>query len=163
MPFSFRTTGTWFRKEGKLYHIALEKQEEQARRAGVDWEPGDGRWLEELFERLSRSPFRSGFHLRARERAYLEEKGMETMERHARDFVRQKLAPAEPYHDGKQTPMKGHPVFLAQHATGACCRNCLLKWHRIPKGRELYPQEQDYVVRILMEWIRRQEGSLTKL
>ena len=84
---------------------------------------------------------------------------MAVMEQHARDFVRQRLAPAEPAHDGKQTPMKGHPVFLAQHATGTCCRGCLYKWHRIPKGRALYPAEQDYVVDILLEWIRRQQAS----
>ena len=157
--FHFKQTGARFQKEGKVYRIDRKFQESQARRAGIDWEPGDRRWMDALFDRLSRSAFRSSFHLRARERAYLEEKGMAVMEQHARDFVRQRLAPAEPAHDGKQTPMKGHPVFLAQHATGTCCRGCLYKWHRIPKGRALYPAEQDYVVDILLEWIRRQQAS----
>ena len=62
---------------------------------------------------------------------------METMRRHAQDFVWQKLAPAEPVNDGKQTPMHGHPVFKAMHATACCCRGCLNKWYHVAKGREL--------------------------
>ena len=81
---------------------------------------------------------------------------MNTIRAHAADLIRKRLAPAEPLHDGKQTPMRGHPVFLAQHATATCCRNCLEKWHHIPKGRELTEEEQEYVVDVIMEWIRRQ-------
>lgn len=112
--------------------------------------------MEKLFLRLSKSQFRSGFALREKERAYVEEKGMETICSHARDIIRQRLAPAQPPNDGKQTPMKGHPVFIAQHATGTCCRGCLEKWHKIPKGRQLSEQEQEYVVKVILEWIRRQ-------
>ncbi len=112
--------------------------------------------MEKLFLRLSKSQFRSGFALREKERAYVEEKGMETICSHARDIIRQRLAPAQPPNDGKQTPMKGHPVFIAQHATGTCCRGCLEKWHKIPKERQLSEQEQEYVVKVILEWIRRQ-------
>ena len=77
------------------------------------------------------------------------------MRRHAQDFIRTRLAPAEPEHDGKQTPMKGHPVFLAQHATACCCRGCLEKWYSVPQGRPLTQEEQEQIVEILMEWIRR--------
>ena len=73
-----------------------------------------------------------------------------------RDFVRQRLAPARIPNDGKQTPMRGHPVFIAQHATATCCRGCLKKWHDIPKGRELTDKEQEYVVSIIMNWLYRQ-------
>ncbi|MCC8162042.1 MAG: DUF4186 domain-containing protein [Lachnospiraceae bacterium] len=113
-----------------------------------------------LFDRLARSKFRSSFSLKAADRAYVEEKGMDTIRSHAQDFVRKRLAPAEISNDGKQTPMKGHPVFLAQHATATCCRGCLEKWHRIPKGCELSEEQQDYVVDVLMEWIRRQMKRL---
>ncbi len=65
---------------------------------------------------------------------------MDTIRSHARDFVRTRLAPAQIPNDGKQTPMRGHPVFLAQHATGCCCRGCLYKWHRIPQGVQLTPE-----------------------
>ena len=75
---------------------------------------------------------------------------------HARDFVAKRLAPAVIPNDGKQTPMRGHPVFLAQHATGCCCRGCFSKWHNIPAGRELTKEEQNYAVSVLMAWIEKQ-------
>ena len=56
--------------------------------------------------------------------------------------------------DGKQTPMKGHPVFIAQHATALCCRGCMEKWHHIGKGRELTEGEIEYTVSVLMRYIR---------
>ena len=72
-------------------------------------------------------------------------------------FRIKRLTTAEPANDGGQTPMrgapKGHPVFLAQHATAACCRGCLEKRHGIPKGRELTASEQQYVADIIMRWI----------
>ncbi|MCD8325175.1 MAG: ATP-dependent RecD-like DNA helicase [Lachnospiraceae bacterium] len=109
-----------------------------------------------LFDRLAQSKFRSSFTLKANDIAYVKEKGMDTIRSHARDFVSKRLAPAEPANDGKQTPMKGHPVFIAQHATATCCRGCLEKWHRILKGSELTAEQQEYVVNVLMEWIERQ-------
>ncbi|MCD8073919.1 MAG: DUF4186 domain-containing protein [Lachnospiraceae bacterium] len=112
---------------------------------------------------MSRSRFRSSFFLKQADTAYVRNKGMATIRSHACDFIRLRLAPAEPKNDGKQTPMKGHPVFIAQHATGCCCRGCLEKWHRIPKGIELTGEQQEYVVDVLMAWIERQmkvnEGS----
>ena len=112
-----------------------------------------------LFERLSQSKFRSGFHLRKQERAYFEKQGRAKIEEHARDFIRDRLAPAEPRNDGKQTPWRGHPVFIAQHATGCCCRGCLSKWHHIPAHRALREDEQRYIVSVLMCWIDREMKS----
>lgn len=109
-----------------------------------------------LFERLSRSAFRSRFRLRTTELDYIAAKGLATIRQHAGDFVRQRLAPAFPPNDGRQTPMRGHPVFVAQHATGCCCRGCLSKWYGIPAGRPLTAAEQAYVVEVLMAWIGRQ-------
>lgn len=109
-----------------------------------------------LWKRLSQSKFRSSFSLKANDRSYVLEKGMDTVYEHACDFIRKRLAPAQPPNDGKQTPMRGHPVFVAQHATGTCCRGCLEKWHHIPKGRALSEGEQEYVVNVVMEWIRRE-------
>ena len=110
----------------------------------------------DLWKRLSQSKFRSSFTLKANDRHYVLEKGMDTVRSHATDFIRDRLAPAEPKNDGKQTPMRGHPVFIAQHATGTCCRSCLEKWHHIPKGRELTETEQEYIVNVIMEWISRE-------
>ena len=106
----------------------------------------------EALAHLETSKFRSRFHLSARERAYIRDKGMEVIRSHAADFVRTRLAPAHPQNDGKQTPMRGHPVFVAQHAC-ACC--CLEKWYHIPQGIPLTEEQQAGIVRLLMAWIRR--------
>lgn len=116
--------------------------------------------FEALFSRLSASAFRSRFKLGLKERAYVQEKGLGVIRSHAEDFVRQRLAPAFPANDGKQTPMRGHPVFLAQHATGTCCRGCLAKWHHIPPAAPLSEAQQRYVVSVIMEWIQRQLKTL---
>lgn len=112
--------------------------------------------MEELFARLAESDFRSRFRLKETDFEYIQKKGMERIENHARDFVRKRLAPAVIPNDGKQTPMRGHPVFPAQHATACCCRGCLYKWHRFEPGKELTEDQQDYIVAVIMEWIRRQ-------
>lgn len=109
-----------------------------------------------LFERLAKSAFRSRFRLTQKDKSYIVSKGMATIRRHAIDFVTKRLAPAVIPNDGKQTPLRGHPVFLAQHATGCCCRGCLSKWHHIPAGRQLTEEEQQYIVAVLMTWIERQ-------
>jgi len=111
--------------------------------------------IEQALDKLERSKFRSGFHLTKKEKQYLEDKGMETVRRHAADFVKMKLAPAEPLNDGKQTPMHGHPAFKAMHATACCCRSCLNKWYRVPMHRELTESEQERIVNLLMAWIER--------
>ena len=52
--------------------------------------------------------------------------------------------------------MRGHPVFIAQHATATCYHGCIEKWHKFPQHRELTQSEQEYLVSIIMEWINRQ-------
>lgn len=115
-----------------------------------------GNGFEELFERLGKSAFRSRFKLGPKERAYLEEKGFAVIEHHAREFISKRLAPAQIAGDGKQTPMRGHPVFIAQHAAAACCRKCLEKWHGIPRGRRLTAEEIDRIAAILLIWLKKQ-------
>ncbi len=109
-----------------------------------------------LFERLSHSVFRSRFRLKSNDIEYIRTKGLVVIRRHAADFIRRRLAPAVIFNDGRQTPMRGHPVFIAQHATGCCCRGCFAKWHGIPAGRQLTAGEQQYAVNVIMEWIRMQ-------
>ena len=108
---------------------------------------------EDIFSRLGRSPFRSRFRLKTADISYVRQKGLDTVRRHAEDFVGKRLAPAEIANDGRQTPMRGHPVFIAQHATATCCRGCLEKWHAIPHGRALSEQEQRYVVQVIHHWL----------
>ena len=112
--------------------------------------------MTDIFDKLAKSDFRSKFKLKQKDKDYISQKGLNTIEQHAYDFISKRLAPADILNDGKQTPMKGHPVFIAQHATACCCRGCLSKWHKIPKGIELTQSQQDYVVKIIMEWIKRQ-------
>ena len=115
--------------------------------------------LDDVFERLRRSPFRRKFRLRDAERDYLDRKGLDVVLEHGRDFIAKRLAPAYPANDGKQTPMRNHPVFVAQHATATCCRGCLEKWHAIPKGRELTEEETRYVRDVLRRWLCSQTGG----
>ena len=114
------------------------------------------REIERIFAELRKSPFRRRFHLGARERAYLDAKGLGEVMAHAADFVGKRLAPADPPNDGKQTPFRGHPVFIAQHATATCCRSCLAKWHGIPRGRALNADETAHVLAVLDRWFREQ-------
>ena len=112
--------------------------------------------LDELFGALQKSSFRRRFVLGTKERAYLSAKGLPTVLEHASDFVARRLAPALPVHDGKQTPMRGHPVFIAQHATATCCRGCLAKWHGIAAGRPLSAEEQARAVSAIAHWLETQ-------
>ena len=109
-----------------------------------------------VLDKLAKSKFRSRFKLRARELEYIKEKGLDKIKSHAEDFIRDRIASAEPVNDGKQIPMRGHSVFVAQHATATCCRGCIEKWHKFPKGRELTKIEQKYLVSVIMEWIKMQ-------
>ena len=111
------------------------------------------RQMDELFRALGRSEFRSRFRLSGKEADYLRQKGLETIIEHARDFVTKRLADACPANDGRQTPMRNHPVFVAQHATGTCCRKCLQKWHHIPRGKPLTETDIGYVIEVLRRWL----------
>ena len=113
--------------------------------------------LDLVFSRLGGSRFRTRFRLGDKERAYLADRGLATVLDHARDFVSKRLAPAEPANDGRQTPMRGHPVFIAQHATATCCRSCLQRWHGISAGRPLTDPEQEHVVAAIRRWIEAQQ------
>ena len=115
--------------------------------------------LEGILERLRASAFRAKFRLGPRDREYLTKRGLDTVMEHGADFVATRLAPAEPPNDGKQTPWRGHPVFVAQHATATCCRGCLEKWHRVPKGRELREDETAYVLAVIRAWLEREAGA----
>lgn len=115
-------------------------------------------FLAKKLQSLQTSKFRSSFHLTKKTKAYLAEKGYLTIEKHAIDFIHTRLAPSNILNDGKQTPMKNHPVFIAQHATATCCRSCLYKWHHIPKNRNLTPKEERFIVALIMEWLHQNDS-----
>ena len=111
--------------------------------------------VQEVLDNLQNSEFRRNVRLHRKETEYLNRKGLETILEHAADFIEKRLAPASPANDGKQTPWRNHPVFVAQHATAACCRGCLEKWHDIPKGRALDEAEKQHIIEIIKRWLSR--------
>lgn len=118
--------------------------------------------IKNIFDKLSKSKFRSSFHLKDKDILYIEDKGIDKIRNHAYDFVTKRLADTSNVTDGKQTPMKGHPVFIAQHATGTCCRSCLEKWHHIRKNKNLTEDDIKYVVDIIMSWIEKEYNNYKK-
>lgn len=114
------------------------------------------RRIENILNFLEKSKFRSSFKLGLKDIKYVEQKGMDTIVSHAKDFVASRLADKSKFKDGKQTPMHGHPVFIAQHATATCCRECLSKWHHIEHSHVLTNEEQEYVVSVIIAWIKLQ-------
>ena len=112
--------------------------------------------IEQLFLRLSKSKFRSRFHLNEKDKKYVLEKGFDVISQHAFDFISKRLAPKDIPNDGKQTPMRGHPVFIAQHATATCCRGCLFKWYHIDQGKDLTREQINYIVFVIIKWIEKE-------
>src|SRR6478672_6224093 len=115
--------------------------------------------LDTVFDALAKSAFRRRFALGVREGKYLREKGVDTVIAQAHELIGKRLAPQAPLNDGKQTPFRGHPVFIAQHATATCCRTCLAKWHGIAEGACLSHEEVEYIIRVLIAWIEQQVDS----
>ncbi len=109
--------------------------------------------INDTLARLQQSAFRARFHLSEKDKKYIADKGLAVIRNHAADFVRTRLAPAVIVNDGKQTPMRGHPVFVAQHACACCCRGCLEKWYKVPRGTALTETQQQKIVNLLMAWI----------
>lgn len=116
-------------------------------------------WYRQLFEWLDNSKFRSSFHLKQKDIDYINEKGLETIRQHAKDFIAKREAPEYIANDGKQTPMRGHPVFIAQHATATCCRECIRKWHKMQPGKELSQVQQDLSCRCNYDMDSKRNGE----
>jgi predicted Fe-S protein YdhL (DUF1289 family) len=112
--------------------------------------------VDDKLDALAKQRFRAGFHLRGRERALVQLRGLRTIRGHADDLIATRVAPANPSRDGKQTPYRNHPVFVAQHATATCCRGCLERNHQIARGHELTADERRYVIDLIMRWIERE-------
>lgn len=115
-----------------------------------------------LLYNLSQSKFRNSFHLSEKDVQYINQKGMKTIQNHAMDLIQKRLSPMNLVNDGKQTPMRGHPVFVAQHATATCCRKCLFKWHHIVPNKQLTSLEEKYIVNLIMSWIQKEMDNFYK-
>ena len=116
--------------------------------------------IEDLLNSLSRSKFRGSFHLNKKMKDYVKEKGLDKIKSDAFDLITKRIAKESPNNDGKQTPMRQvHPVFIAQHATGCCCRGCLEKIHNIKKNHALSDEEINYIVNVIITWIEKEIKS----
>ena len=94
------------------------------------------------------SPFRRRFRLGPKERTYLAEKTLPVILEHGRQFVQGDDSHRRNQRTtGGKRRCEGHPIFIAQHATATCCRGCLEKRHRIPRGRAVTDEQIEYVVR----------------
>ena len=112
--------------------------------------------IDKLLDSLSKTKFRGSFHLNNKMKEYVKEKGMNKISEHTFDIVSNRLKVLLP-NDGKQTPMKQvHPVFIAMHATGCCCRGCLNRIHHISKEKVLNYEEINYICMVIMRWIDRE-------
>ena len=120
------------------------------------------RSLDAVFPALAASAFRRRFHLTPKDRDYLTTHGLSAVMVQGEELIARRLAPADPPNDGKQTPFRGHPVFVAQHATGTCCRGCLEKWHDIPRGAALTDEQQAHVIAALERWLRAELDGATR-
>ena len=115
--------------------------------------------IEDILNKLNSSKFRSSFHLKSGDVNYIKEKSLSKIESNILEFINKRLKDISKVNDGKQTPMKGHPVFIAQHATATCCRGCLEKWHKIEKTHILNEKEVLYIKNVIMKWIERELKS----
>ena len=113
--------------------------------------------INKMIDSLSKAKFRGSFHLNSKMKEYVKDKGLDVIKSHAYDFINERLKPKNPKNDGKQTPMRQtHPVFIAQHACGFCCRSCLYRIHKIPKNKELTSDEVNYIVEFIILWIKKE-------
>lgn len=118
--------------------------------------------IDKMLDKLSHSKFRSSFCLKENDIKYVKDKGFKKIQEHGYDFINKRLKDISLVKDGKQTPMRGHPIFIGQHATATCCRTCLEKWYHIDKNKILSKEEIDYIVKILMSWIYREYNNYNK-
>lgn len=142
----------FFVKDKKTYVIPRNLLEKQAQKARLDLVfPA---WKTTSLTAFYKSHFRMKFKLDAKMQAYVKEKGYEKLASQAYALLEKRLFVSNPVKDGKQTPFKGHPIFLAQHATATCCRGCLEKWHHIPKGKVLNAKERQAIIMLQLAWIK---------
>ena len=115
--------------------------------------------IEKELNKLSKSKFRNSFHLKERDIEYIKNKDINQIREHEHNFIIKRISPKIIENDGKQTPFKGHPVFIAQHACACCCRSCLYKWHKMPQNIELNDKQIEYIVNLIIAWIQKEMNN----
>lgn len=105
--------------------------------------------------KLKRSKFRSSFKLDEKDIDTINKKGFEIIRQHAFEILNNRIK-IKKQNDGRQTPLKGYFIFIAQHATATCCRGCIKKWYNIPENSVLSNQQLDFFADLLVFWIKQQ-------
>ena len=108
--------------------------------------------------KLDRDGRSAKFTLGEAEVEYIQSRGIDILRLHATDFIQKRIAPAEPKNDGHQTPTKGHPVFIAQHACGCNDRDTVETFFSLKKGKQLSEKEVTLIVDVLISWMHDQLG-----
>ncbi|OUR96731.1 hypothetical protein A9Q84_10345 [Halobacteriovorax marinus] len=117
-------------------------------------------YLSDTFKRLKRSSVCSKFVLKDHEWDYLANRGLDAILLEGRTLLIKRFSQVDKSHSCKNEPLRHHPIFVALHGTGACCRRSLSKWHGIPKDIELKEKDIFFILLILKEWFIRQERPL---
>ena len=112
--------------------------------------------IEEVFSKLNKTGRISNFSLGDAEIEYVSSRGIEILRLHATDFIQKRIAPKEPKNDGYQTPAKGHPVFLAQHACGCNDIDSVEQFFGFKKGSLLKEKEVNLIVDVIVSWLEDQ-------
>jgi hypothetical protein len=95
---------------------------------------------------------------------YARRKGWRGLEEAVTKRLAVAIGPAEPFHDGRQTPREDskNPIHYAQHGTATCCRRCLQEWYGVPLGVELQPTELRYFSELVMRYLRERLPEVTE-
>jgi len=120
-------------------------------------------YFTDIFRRLGCSKVCSKFKLREDQWEYLAKRGFDTILLEGRTLIIKILSEENSEHSCKVAPINSHPIFTALHATGACCRVSLEKWHKISKDRELKEKDIFYILLIVKEWMIRQQNPKNEL
>ena len=137
----------------------------------VDWEQihcRNSRDVENTFAMLKLEKVRHYFwHIQLTQRAlnHARRKGRKQLRERVKIHLSKAIGPANPWHDGFQTPMmKDAPTAIpyAQHATATCCRKCLEYWHGIPQGQPISDQDLAYLTDLLCRYLEERIPNLTE-
>ncbi|WP_372655987.1 DUF4186 family protein [Halobacteriovorax sp.] len=114
-------------------------------------------YFTDIFRRLGCSKVCCKFKLKDEQWEYLAKRGFDTILLEGRSLIVKIFNEDSLSHSCKVAPVQTHPIYIALHATGTCCRSSLEKWHKIPKSKELKEKDIFYILLVVKEWIIRQE------
>lgn len=142
----------------------------------VDWYRLDKRDINDVnytIESFKKELFRKRYwsrHIDEELIIQVQEKSISEIEKEIEKRIRRyinKRNKDNPY-DGRQTPLEGHLIFYAQHATGTCCKKCIEEWHGIKRNDLLTDKQISYLIKLIMIYIKKRlkspsaEGYLEK-